>query len=189
MEFTGFGGGFDEDAEYEHPLSSLGQNDETTFHQKQDLENNAIGNIFEQHYIHRRKMTPIEDIGGSATHIEDTATPTEDTRSLGHLNDEELHKFSVDLTNHSSKFLDHMTTGMKVLSPIKFAHHSSIFDSLHPSVKEVLSHPTKTKQEKDIQFSKMIFNTIGAANKASAPKILNEIPKKLSDIMERMVYL
>ena len=38
MDYTGFGGGFDEDAEYEHPLSSLEQNDETTFHQKQDLE-------------------------------------------------------------------------------------------------------------------------------------------------------
>ena len=61
-----------------------------------------------------------------------------------------------------------------------------IHDGLHPDVKAVVSHPTKTKEEKNDELSKMIFNLLGTANKSSSPNIVNEIPKKLSDIMHRM---
>lgn len=64
--------------------------------------------------------------------------------------------------------------------------NTQIHDGLHPDVKEVLSNDKLTKKEKDTQLSKMIFNFIGSANKAASPEFKSEIPKELSDIMERI---
>lgn len=61
-----------------------------------------------------------------------------------------------------------------------------IHDGLHPDVKAVLSHPTKTQQEKDIELSKMMFNFLGTANKSALPEFKSEIPKELSDIMHKI---
>jgi len=157
--------------------------DENNYQSPKPTNDDFYQSIFEQHPVHKEHyIHKTIEITSEST----SESTSETGHSLGHLSEEDSHKFSMDLTYHSSKILDHMTQEMKVLSPIKSAHHKSLYDSLHDSVKKVLSHPTKTNQEKDIEFSKMIFNTLGSANKAVTPKIINKIPEKLSNIMERM---
>lgn len=63
---------------------------------------------------------------------------------------------------------------------------NSIHEGLHPDVREVLTDKTTTTKDKLIQLNKMIFNTLGTANKTSTPKIVDKIPEKLSNIMHRI---
>lgn len=61
-----------------------------------------------------------------------------------------------------------------------------LLHGLHPEVKNVVSDSTTSPSQKKEQLTKLLFNSLGSANRSATPEFVEDMPGELSDLMGQL---